>query len=193
MHHISSIHAHGRLGVLHLPDFAKLMKLEAKRDIEKGGTVYLLEKLFNHPVELCYTDEGKPYLNNKSCHISITHSHDKLAIVVNENSEVGVDIELIRDKVLKIKHKFLSETELNNCKDDVQKLITYWACKEAMYKYYSKKEVDFIEHLYVYPIVEKDKGIAIGEIKIGNFNKKLNLHYEKTDEYMLVYTLDEIG
>lgn len=192
MHHISSIHAHGRLGVLHLPDFAKLMKLEAKRDIEKGGTAYLLEKLFDRDVELLYTNEGKPYLKNKSCHISITHSHDKLAIVVNEKHPVGVDIELIRDKVLKIKHKFLSESEMNACGNDVQKLIAYWACKESMYKYYSKKEVDFIEHLFVYPITEIDKGLTVGEIKIGNFVKKLNLHYEKTGEYMLVYTLDEI-
>ena len=193
MHHISSIAAHIRLGTLHLPDFAQLMDLEAKRDIEKGGTVYLLEKLFNTPVELTYTPEGKPFLNNRNCHISITHSHDKLAIIVNEKHATGIDIELIRDKVLKIKHKFLSETELNDANNNVQALITYWACKEAMYKLYSKKEVDFIAHLFVNKITELDKGNTVGEIKIGNFIKKINLHYEKLEDYMLVYTLDEIG
>lgn len=169
------------------------MGLEAKRDIEKGGTKFLLEKLFNGSVDLQYSNEGKPFLANNNCNISITHSHDKLAIIVNEIHETGIDIELIRDKVLKIQHKFLSPQELLDANNEPQKLITYWACKEALYKLYSKKEVDFIANLFVNKFDNNDKGQTIGEIKIGNFNKKINLHYEKTGEYMLVYTLNEIG
>jgi 4'-phosphopantetheinyl transferase len=48
-----------------------------------------------------------------SKHISISHSHDKLAIIVNEKEATGIDIELIRDKVLKIKHKFLSQIRIS--------------------------------------------------------------------------------
>lgn len=193
MYHISSINNHTCLGTLHLPDYAILKKLEAKRDIEKSATSFLLEKLFSTKVDLQYTAEGKPFLKDKNCHISITHSHDKLAIIVNERYETGIDIELIRDKVLKIKHKFLSEQELTDADNDVQKLITYWGCKEALYKLYGKKEVDFIKNLFVYKFENKDYGETTGEIKIGNFIKKINLHYEKTEEYMLVYTLNEIG
>lgn len=191
MIHISSIAPHIRLGILHLPDYATLSGLEAKREIEKGGTRFLLEKLFNTTVDLQYTPEGKPYLINSTCHISITHSHDKLAIIVNKHNETGIDIELIRDKVIKIQHKFLSQQELTDANNDPQKLITYWACKEALYKLYSKKEVDFIANLFVNKFENKDKGETIGEIKIGNFNKKINLHYEKISDYMLVYTLNE--
>lgn len=193
MYQISSIAPHIQLGILHLPDYEILMKLEAKREIEKGGTRFLLEKLFKEPIDLQYTPEGKPYLNNKNCHISITHSHDKLAIIVNEQNETGIDIELIREKVIKIQHKFLSPQELLDANNETQKLITYWACKEALYKLFSKKEVDFIANLFVNKFDNNDRGETIGEIKIANFNKKINLHYEKTGEYMLVYTLNEIG
>ncbi len=192
MYSIRSITGHCRLGLLQLTDFVKVKGDLSKREAEKQGTLFLLDKLFEGPVSLAYTNEGKPYLENKSCHISITHSHDKLAIMVNDRQTTGIDIELIRDKVLKIKHKFLSADELKQANDDVQKLITYWSCKEALYKFYSKKEVDFVEHLYIEPF-SGDSGETIGQIKIDTFNKKIQLHFEKTDDYMLTYTLNELN
>jgi phosphopantetheinyl transferase len=177
---------------MHLPDYSTVMGLSEKRGIEKGGTLFLLEKLMAKPVNLCYTTEGKPYLENESSHISISHSHNKLVIVLNSESETGVDIELIRDKVLKIKHKFLTAAELIDAGEDVEKLIIYWACKEALYKLYGKKEVDFIAHLYIHPFEKNASGSLTGEINLTSFRKKIKLHYEKIEDYMLVYTLNEI-
>lgn len=182
-----------RLGVLHLPDFAAFTGNLAKRELEKKGTVFLLEKLFNKVVELSYNTEGKPEIQKENCHISISHSHDKLVIMCNQQSPTGVDIELIRDKVLKIKDKFLSSIELKEAADNVDKLIIYWAAKEALYKLYSLKEVEFIKHLYVQPFELKTEGLLVGEIRLESFNKKLSLHYEKLEDYMLVYSIEELG
>lgn len=193
MYSISSINDNIKLAILHLPDYAEITGLSEKREIEKGGTLFLLEKLMGKPVELCYTPVGKPYLANESCHISISHSHDKLVIVLNTETTTGVDIELIRDKVLRIKHKFLSAEELKDAGEDAEKLIIYWACKEALYKLYGKKEVDFIAHLYIHPFVKNATGTLTGEINLTSFRKKIKLHYEKIEDYMLVYTLDEIS
>jgi 4'-phosphopantetheinyl transferase len=180
------------LGILDLSAFAAKEGLEAKREIERGGTKFLLNALFNCPVELDYTSLGKPFIVGRKAHISISHSHDRLAIIVNSLAETGVDIELIRDKVLKIKNKFLSEKELTDVNDNVEKMIIYWACKEALYKIYGLKEVEFIANLLIQDFKLEPSGEIIGEIKMGNFNKKYLLHYEKLDDYMLVYVLNEI-
>jgi 4'-phosphopantetheinyl transferase len=180
------------LGTLDLAAFAGKEGLEAKREIERAGTAFLLNKLFNSDVELDYTSLGKPFIKGRKAHISISHSHDRLAIVVNTAAETGVDIELIRDKVLKIKNKFLSEKELLDVNDNVDKMIIYWACKEALYKIYGLKEVEFIANLLIEDFKLENSGEIKGKIKMGNFNKKYLLHYEKLDDYMLVYVLNEI-
>lgn len=189
---IDEINENTRLGLLHLPDYSELTGITAKRELEKNATSFLLEKLFNKPVRLSYNQEGKPELKEEKCHISISHSHDKLVIICNTKHDTGIDVELIRDKVLKIKDKFLSVSELNEAKDNIEKLIIYWAAKETLYKVYGLKEVEFAKHLYVHPFELKQQGRLVGAINLESFQKKFNLHYEKLEDYMLVYVLDEL-
>jgi 4'-phosphopantetheinyl transferase len=176
---------------VHLPDYSAFTGVTGKRELEKNATVFLLEKLFGKTVDLRYNSEGKPQLNSEGCHISISHSHDKLVIICNTKDDTGVDVELIRDKVLKIKDKFLSQAELEEAKDNVEKLILYWAAKETLYKVYGLKEVEFAKHLFVHPFDLKSTGTLTGELNLESFRKKFNLHYEKLEDYMLVYVLNE--
>ncbi len=190
---IRKINENSQLGLLHLPDFTAFTGITAKRELEKKATVFLLEKLFNKTVELSYNDDGKPELHHENCHISISHSHDKLAIICNKQEPTGIDIELIRDKVLNIQDKFLSDIEIENAKNNVDKLILYWGAKEALFKLYSLKEIVFADHLFVHDLELKNEGTLIAEIRLETFHKKLRLHYEKLEDYMLVYILEEIG
>jgi phosphopantetheinyl transferase len=98
------------IGILDLRAYSEQHQLVAKRDIEKSGTRELLKQLLgNKDFELWYTPENKPYLRDSDIHISISHSHDKLVIICNKRANTGIDIELVRDKVQNIQHKYLSE------------------------------------------------------------------------------------
>ena len=55
--------------------------------------------------DLFYDDYGKPHLKDGKC-ISITHSHNFSAIIVSDK-EVGIDIEMQREKIRRIAHKFI--------------------------------------------------------------------------------------
>lgn len=176
-------------GILDLKTFAINENITAKREIEAKGGKYLINKLLNLAGEIQYDDRGKPYLVNDSRHISISHSHDKLAIIINDNEATGIDIELIRDKVLKIKHKFLTFPELLDANEDVEKLLIYWAAKETLYKIYGLKEVDFIKHLLVKPFTKHTFGTIIGEINLPDFKEIFQLNYQLLDDYVLVYAL----
>jgi 4'-phosphopantetheinyl transferase len=189
---IREINENTRLGLLHLPDYSVFTGVTGKRELEKNATIFLLEKLFGKAPNLSYNSEGKPELKEEKCHISISHSHDKLAIICDTKNDTGVDVELIRDKVLKIKDKFLSEAELAEAKDNVEKLIIYWAAKETLYKVYGLKEVEFAKHLFVHPFELRAAGTLAGELNLESFQKKFNLHYEKLEDYMLVYVLNEL-
>ncbi len=179
-------------GVLNLNEYANSLDLTAKRDIETHGKNYLINRLLDQEATIMYDEKGKPFLTNDTRHISISHSHDKLAIIINETEATGIDIELIRDKVIKIKHKFLSPAELLDAKDNVEKLLIYWAAKETLYKIYGLKEVDFIEHLFVKPFTKHNLGTIIGEINLPNFAESFHLNYQILDDYVLVYALNKI-
>lgn len=179
-------------GLLNLNEFSIEQNLTAKRDIETHGKNYLINKLLDKNVEIKYDDKGKPYLEDDNRHVSISHSHNKLAIIINEYESTGIDIELIRDKVLKIKHKFLSDSELNDANNDVNKLLIYWAAKETLYKIYGLKEVDFIEHLFVKPFTKHNLGTIIGTIALANVHETFYLNYQLLDDYVLVYALNKI-
>jgi len=179
-------------GLLDLKAFAMHENLSIKREIETKGKEYLAKHLLGDNCIIAYDDKGKPYLSCDSRHISVTHSHDKLAIIVNEKESTGIDIELIRDKVLKIKHKFLTNEELLEANDDVEKLLIYWAAKETLYKIYGLKEVDFIEHLLVKPFTKHKLGSIIGEIHLPNFKESFELNYQLIEDYVLVYASKKI-
>lgn len=180
-------------GLLNLKDFAAQENLSAKRDIELKGREYLIKQLINNDCQTAYDDKGKPYLVGDCRHISISHSHDMLAVIVNDQESTGIDIELIRDKVLRIKHKFLTVKELIDANDDVEKLLIYWAAKETLYKIYGLKEVDFIANLFVKPFTKHKLGLINGEINLSNFKETFELNYQLLDDYVLVYALNKIN
>jgi len=178
------------LGILDLKEFAISRLDMPKRELEKAGSQFLLkEMLKKEAFELNYTAVNKPFLKGRTEHISISHSHDKLVIIINEKENTGIDIELIRDKILKIQHKFLNQNEVNFTKNNVEKLITVWAAKEAMYKVYGLKELDFKLNLFV---EEFDGAVIFGKIDIGSFKKRYQLACENVDEYKMVYVLNEV-
>ncbi len=186
---IFNIHESLYYGLLDLKAFADQENLSSKRDIETKGRAYLLKALIDQDCIVEYDEKGKPYLLNDSRHISVSHSHDRLAIIVNKSEPTGIDIEMIRDKVLRIKHKFLRDNELKDAEDDVEKLLIYWAAKETLYKIYGLKEVDYIEHLLVKPFTKHNLGTIIGEINLPGFKEIFELNYQVLEDYILVFAL----
>ena len=178
------------LGTLDLNTFALQQGIELKRDQEKAGARFLIEKLLGPgPFNLHYTHQKKPYLEGRSEHISISHSHDKLVVILNRSQNTGVDIELIRDKVITIKDKFLNPDEALFAGQDVEKLITIWSAKETMYKFYGLGQLDFKVNISVRDF---DGSVIFGKIETEGFMKEFHLIRERIDNYILVYILSEI-
>jgi phosphopantetheinyl transferase len=139
---------------------------------------YLLRYLFpdfpNEEIEIAST--RKPFLPDEQYHFSISHCGNFAAAIVSKNERVGIDIELITDKVAKIAHKFLNDGEkvlINSqwsivnsedakvkwlmAKNDItvdsqftihNSLLTlFWSAKETVFKWWGKGEVNFMQHI----------------------------------------------
>ena len=149
------------------------------------ATRLLLNEFFKG-VKIIYDELGKPSLDN-GWEISISHSNDFAAIILNKNEACGIDIEKVTPKIERIKHKFLNSTDLKDI-ISLDHLILYWGAKEALYKYYGKKEVLFIENLFINNF-DKDANNFSGEIKMPDFQREIPMAWEKVEDFILVYTL----
>ncbi|MEY8849944.1 4'-phosphopantetheinyl transferase superfamily protein [Psychroserpens sp. XS_ASV72] len=108
--------------------------------------------------DLYYDTNGKPHLKDGK-HISITHSFTFSGIIISD-SEVGIDIEMQRDKIAIIAKKFvdyefkyLSKTDA----DYVKKLTVIWGIKESLYKLFATPGMLFREHFLVIPFMLEDQ------------------------------------
>jgi 4'-phosphopantetheinyl transferase len=138
-----------------------------------------------------YDEFGKPFMQNKSIHLSVSHSGKYSAAIISRNFPVGVDIEVTHPKIEKIVHKFLSADEIKNIfmESRLEKLYVCWGAKESLYKLYGKRNLLFQENIFLQPFEYNGNGILQGEIRTGKFHRKYSIHYEKINDYMLVYTV----
>ncbi len=161
-----------------------------KSEIHRRGFLsvrHLLEESGYAPSQLYYDSFGKPHLSD-GVHISITHSFIFSGIIVS-NKEVGIDIELRRDKVQKIAHKFvdyeftyLSEPQLT------KKLTKIWCAKESVYKAFATKGVSFRQHTRVLPFtMEEEKTKAW--VFYGRRASSYNIEFFELEQYNCAYAL----
>lgn len=112
---------------------------------------HLLAKYGYTDADLIYDENGKPHLKDGKF-ISITHSHNFTGIIISSVEHVGIDIEMQRDKILRIAHKFTPFEEyrtLANTAAVVRKLTIVWGAKESLYKIYGHRGVSFLHHINV--------------------------------------------
>ncbi len=145
---------------------------------------------------LKYDEFGKPHLIEEK-YISITHSHHFSAIIVS-NEVVGIDIEMQREKILKIAHKFVNEEELNRLQktdlnDYIKKLTVKWGAKEAIFKIKNEKGISFKDDIQVAPF-ELNQTQTIADLNFNGTNQKFTILFSELDtNFTLVYTFENKG
>lgn len=141
----------------------------------------------------CRMDEhGKPYLVNSPYSISLSHSYDYAAVMIGKDRAVGVDIELIKTKIHRIQQKFLSPPELAQAqiKDNTNGLYVCWCVKEAVYKWYGKKGLEFRKHIHIQPFELKKEGTLTVIVILPEEQRTLTVNYLQTaDGYMMAYVV----
>lgn len=120
---------------------------------------YLLKEAGYCDNDLYYDTAGKPHLIDGGF-ISISHSHNYTGIITSKTEEVGIDIEMQREKILRIAHKFTPVEEyrtLANSEALIGKLTRVWGAKESLYKIYATHGLSFLHHIDIEDFTMNDK------------------------------------
>ncbi len=144
----------------------------------------LLTELLESRKLIKYTEHGKPFIHNSSTNLSISHSKNNVAILISNKFSLGVDIECIAERVVKVKHKFLSEQELAWC-NTTELMTICWSAKEAVFKIFEKE-------LYFHDIeiskFNNEDSHFIAKTNKDNFRKTFKIFFDFVEEDVYTYT-----
>ena len=167
-----------------------------KSDIHRRGFMsvrHLLAEEGYTDQDLVYDENGKPHLRDGK-HISITHSFNFSGIIISDE-EVGIDIEMQREKILKIANKFTPIEEyrtLANSEAVIRKLTIVWGAKESIYKLYARPGVSFLQHINITDF-DFDDEKTTGKVFYDNITSSYKLWFTEFEGFTCVYALPEIS
>lgn len=162
----------------------------SKRERELIAVNSLMAELCNETKTIQHQESGKPFLEDESYHISISHTKGYAAVALHPFKEVGIDIEQYGDKVCRVRNKFLQpEEEKQVDKDDIYKLLLYWSAKETVFKVLGLEGVELKQHIRIFPFVSAEQGTFHAmELKTGTNNQFL-IKYLIHKDFVLTYTV----
>jgi phosphopantetheinyl transferase len=165
-----------------------------KSELHKKGFLgvrMLLQEIGYTDFDLYYDTDGKPHLKDGK-NISITHSYAFSAIIVSNSKDIGIDMELQREKVITIADKFIEPEfaylDPQHLTEYMRKLIVIWGVKEAVFKMISRSGLSFKQNIYVFPFdIAKKDGTA--SVKFEDINAVYPFHFEEIEDFTLVYCM----
>jgi phosphopantetheinyl transferase len=167
----------------------------------------LLQYLDFSDNDLTYDTAGKPHLqvkrqklkdkNSESVthhpssitqHISISHSHDFSCICISDEV-IGIDLELLKEKTLKIASRFMDVNHLQglSIKDQITKATVVWGIKEAIFKIKSEKGISFPEHIFEDAFDIKE-GECTAELHFNSQIEKFYVQFHLIEGYVFVFS-----
>lgn len=146
----------------------------------------LLQMFLGASVELSYHQDGRPFLKNNVCHISISHSKTHLGILLSHVGAPGLDIELVSSRPSRIYDKFVGKEEKQFVRKEDQKATTLlWSAKEAIFKMICRQGIDFKTAIKLNPFSIADKGALNGFYLVSEAWVELN--YQFIDGNVIVW------
>jgi 4'-phosphopantetheinyl transferase len=135
-------------------------------------------------------EHGKAFLVNNAPHISITHTSEYVAAVINATAAVGIDMEKTDLKLKRTAGKFLSTPEFTHANNHLEVLCIYWCAKEALYKLYGKKKISFKNSIFIQPFNKFDTTIE-GILSDEDVDLKVSsqIHVRWFEDYCLAVSV----
>jgi phosphopantetheinyl transferase len=164
-----------------------------KRRMEHLAGRFLLKHLKeDFPLLNIRPDEhDKPRIADNEYFFSISHSWPYVAVIISPFHECGIDIQTWHERMTVLQHKYLSPEEQALFNNDPKMLTLAWSAKEAAYKWQGRRGVEFIDHLILNFIEEKDEYYNINiYLNLTSPPKLLTLHGQLEADFSCVYVED---
>jgi len=122
----------------------------------------LLLQSFPHIEPVFVTHKAPPEVKNSGVHVSFSHTREYSCLVLSEGKKAGIDMEFDREKIFRIHTRFCAPAELSylEAHPELASEISciLWCIKEALYKKYPEKKLNFAREMFVPFFTPSPKG-----------------------------------
>ncbi|MCH2230103.1 MAG: 4'-phosphopantetheinyl transferase superfamily protein [Crocinitomicaceae bacterium] len=157
----------------------KKSKVDFQRQVVLG---FLRKELKNNELKIEHFDNGAPYLVGSDFHLSISHSHQFYAIYLSAKSNIGIDVQCIKNNIKKGVHYFVNLEEQNTIELTLENLHLIWSAKEAIYKMF-KGEIEFYKDDITINSIHQN------QLYVSCKNEKIQCKYRLEEKFSLVYSV----
>ena len=154
----------------------------------------LLQETGYSDFDLHYDQDGKPHLKD-NLFISISHSFEFSTIAISDKP-IGIDIELAKEKVLKIASRFMNISHLEGLSEEeqIRKATVVWGIKESVFKIKNEKGISFPDHIFENTFLLSDKKTT-AQLSFNNLIESFDIFFEEinsnnSQNYILVYAFE---
>lgn len=141
--------------------------------------------------DLYYDEFGKPHLGNGK-HISISHSHD-FSVIVLSDVNVGADLEILKEKTLKLATRYMDVSHLNNLSksDELIKATVVWGIKESVFKIKNEIGISFKDNIFEDDFNLEDKKCGVS-LQFNDKTERFDIVFEFIENYVFVCAFSSI-
>ncbi|MFL0681929.1 MAG: 4'-phosphopantetheinyl transferase family protein [Algoriphagus aquaeductus] len=134
-------------------------------------------------------EHGKSQSMNGQGFVSLTHTLGFAGAIFHREQPVGIDMDLIREKILGIGFRFLDPQELDFLEKDPAHYTMAWSAKESIFKCQGKRGVSFRENILLEPFAPTDQVIK-GKIRGTDFaDHHYTVEVRRLENVILTYTI----
>lgn len=164
-----------------------------KRQLERCAIRALLFAMTNSHLHINYNENGRPFLQERDYHISISHSGRFVTLALHPTCQPGIDIEHFSQRILKVKsHVFsLEEMQQTSSEDKEEETILsilYWCAKETAFKIIGNEVYDFKKMLYVSPFDYKKENELLIHVLSAAQPLTLPVSYKLYPDFILTWS-----
>lgn len=140
----------------------------------------------NDRAELVKDTDGKPHLEDSLFYVSISHTVGYSAAIAHPR-QCGIDVQRIVPKIRQLAPKFVGEGEQTQLteEDELVQLHFIWAAKEAIYKAYGRRQLDFKRQLTV-DLGER----SVGRLITDEVAMEFALRFRRYEGFVLVAAVE---
>ncbi len=132
---------------------------------------------------------GKSHAMDGYGYVSLTHTKGLAAAIFHKDMPVGIDMDYVREKIVRLGPKFLDPSEMEFLNNDPLLYTMAWSAKESIFKCQGKKGISLKENILLKPF-GLDASIIEGKIHQSDFSDHFyQVKVDVSDQMVLTYTI----
>ncbi|MDX5479828.1 MAG: 4'-phosphopantetheinyl transferase superfamily protein [Cyclobacteriaceae bacterium] len=171
--------------------FANISRVD-KRVEWKGARIAIKSALecISLPYPGFFKDEhGKSHPMDGYGYVSLTHTKGIAAAIFHKDMPVGIDLDFVREKVVRLGPKFLDPSEIAFLDNDPVLHTIAWSAKESIFKCQGKRGISLKNNILLEPFTLNDS-VIMGKVYQSDFSDHhYQVRVDREKDIVLTYTI----